>query len=148
MEKELIVTNSEEETIEFGSKFAKELQPGNIVALYGDLGAGKTALVKGICNYFDVDDIVTSPTFTIINQYFGQYESEDLTIYHIDLYRIKNKRELEEIGFDDCMYSETAIKLVEWSEKAAEFLEKADYSVHIKLNEVKENERTFEIEKR
>ena len=148
MEKELIVTNSEDETIELGSGFAKELKPGNIVALYGDLGAGKTAFVKGVCSYFEVDDIVTSPTFTIINQYFGQYESKELTIYHVDLYRIKNKAELEEIGFDDCMYSETAIKLIEWSEKAAEFLEKADFTVKILFNDEKENERTFEIERR
>jgi tRNA threonylcarbamoyladenosine biosynthesis protein TsaE len=119
MEKEeKFITNSEEETINLGIEFAKRLNAGDTVLFFGDLGAGKTELIKGICQYFKVDDIVTSPTFTIMNQYIGRHNGSDITIYHIDLYRIKSKKELEEIGFSECVFSSDSLKLIEWAEKA------------------------------
>jgi len=132
MQTEILRSDSEDATIEIGRTFAERLRVGDVVALYGDLGAGKTEFVKGICNYFDVEDLVTSPTFTIINQYIGSMPDGDpVKIYHVDLYRIDSPKQLAEVGFDDCVFAHDAVKLVEWSEKAEHLLPGAHYSVHI-----------------
>ena len=105
------ISRSEAETVGFGREFAKRLRPGSFVALYGDLGAGKTQFVKGICDEFEVSEVVNSPTFTIVNEYHGT-----LPVFHIDLYRMKNLEEILGIGFDE--YSEAGgVCLVEWAEK-------------------------------
>ena len=82
-------STSEIDTYNIGKKIASNLSVGDIVAFYGDLGSGKTAMIKGICDFFDVDEIVVSPTFTIINRYEGKEKNIPITIYHIDLYRIE-----------------------------------------------------------
>lgn len=138
-------TNSEEETAELGRTFAKRLLPGDVVAFYGDLGAGKTEFIRGICTNYNVKELVTSPTFTIMNQYSGEYNNDEIKIFHIDLYRIKNQNELEEIGFDDCIYSKSSIKLIEWAEKAEERLGNLSYEVNIKLDENEDSKRKIEI---
>ncbi len=135
MEKEIFTTNSEEETISLGFKMAQRLRKGDVVAFTGDLGAGKTEFIKGICSYFKVDEIVTSPTFTIINQYNGTVLNSDISIYHLDLYRIKSIDELIEIGFDDCINYEESIKLIEWADKAGLKLQNSDYKIHFILSE-------------
>ncbi len=140
------ITNSEAETIALGTKFAEILRAGDLVLFYGTLGAGKTEFIKGICDYFEVDEIVTSPTFTIINQYFGNLDGEQLPIYHLDLYRLNSQKDLDEIGFTDCIYSEDAIKLVEWAEKAENALPSTRYDIHISFDDDKENERVLSIE--
>jgi tRNA threonylcarbamoyladenosine biosynthesis protein TsaE len=146
MEKiENYVTNNEDETIQLGKTFAGELEPGDIVGFYGDLGAGKTEFIKGICDFFNIDDIVTSPTFTIMNQYNSSHKHHDIIIYHIDLYRIKSTKELEEIGFNDCLFDNTSIKLVEWAEKANGYSKHFDYIVRINFNNDSETERNIEI---
>lgn len=148
MEKYNFVSNSEQETIDLGEKFAKDLKVGDIVAFYGELGTGKTEFIKGICNYFNVSDIVTSPTFTIINHYVGTLNSKQLDIFHLDLYRIKNLDELQGIGFSDCIYDANSIKLIEWADKSGNILkENANYSVEIIQNDVEENNRTINITK-
>jgi tRNA threonylcarbamoyladenosine biosynthesis protein TsaE len=99
------ISSSEKETIMLGEQFAGELKRGDVVTLIGELGAGKTEFVKGVCNYFAVDDLVTSPTFSIINQYAGVFpEGDQIKIYHVDLYRIENPEQLAEIGFDDMVF--------------------------------------------
>ncbi|MGA2298756.1 MAG: tRNA (adenosine(37)-N6)-threonylcarbamoyltransferase complex ATPase subunit type 1 TsaE [FCB group bacterium] len=145
MENSLIITNSSEETKELGFDFAQQLKPGDIVAFYGELGAGKTEFIKGICNFFGVSEIVNSPTFTLINQYSGTFHNEEIIIYHIDLYRIKSTKELEDIGLSEYIYSSDNIMLVEWAEKADVLLPAQKYSIQIKLNDKIENERTFVI---
>ena len=146
METDCYHSHSEDETHSFGKQFAELLAKGDIVALYGDLGAGKTEFVKGVCDYFQVEDIVSSPTFTIMNQYFGfESNGEEITIYHVDLYRINSVKELEEIGFDDCMFSHDAVKFVEWSEKAGDMLPKIHWTVSITFNPDNDNERTITI---
>lgn len=146
METENFTTKSEEETIKLGKEFAQKLNFGDIVAFFGNLGTGKTEFIKGICNFFNVKEIVTSPTFTIMNKYNGTANEEDITIFHIDLYRIKNLEELEEIGFEDCIYAENAIKLIEWAEKANGHLKNAKYSVTINFSEDDETGRIIKIE--
>ena len=89
------ITNSERESLKFANDFAKELKAGDIVAFTGDLGTGKTFIVKAIANYFGIDE-VTSPTFSIVNTY-----EQDVRIHHFDFYRLKKVEELYDIGFEE-----------------------------------------------
>ena len=145
MQTEKIVSSSENETIRLGNKFAQTLKNGDCVAFHGDLGAGKTEFIKGICDYFQVDELVTSPTFTIMNQYSGHKSHKEVRIFHVDLYRIKKIEELDEIGFEECIFARNAIKLIEWSEKADGKLKKVDYEVSISLDDNDENKRFIDI---
>src|ERR1700690_1266440 len=110
------ITHSAEETIAFGRKLAAELSPPLVVLLRGDLGAGKTTLVKGIAEGFGAAraEDVTSPTFTLIHEYRGP----NTTLYHIDLYRIDTERELETLALDDLL-APNSILLIEWGGKFA-----------------------------
>lgn len=145
MEVNNYTTQSEQETIELGKKFAESLVPGDLVLFYGDLGSGKTEFIKGICEHFNVDELVTSPTFTIMNQYAGEFGDYELPIYHVDLYRIKSKEELGEIGLQDCLFSDDAIKLIEWAEKAHSLLPDTQYKVKISFDPEDENKRLIDI---
>src|ERR1700731_4124298 len=109
-----ITTQSAEETVAFGQTLAAFLPPPKVVLLRGDLGAGKTTLVKGIAAAFEAaaEEDVTSPTFTLVHEYRGPRAN----VYHIDLYRIDTRRELETLGLDD-LRSESSILLIEWGEK-------------------------------
>lgn len=144
---EEIISASEQETIALGKQFASRLQPGDVIALYGELGAGKTEFVKGICSYFDVEEIVTSPTFTIINHYHGTdpNSDEEVKIYHVDLYRIESASDLREIGLAECMHSTDAIKLVEWANKARSVLPDGTYSISFGFDESNEDLRVISI---
>ena len=115
---EILISKSESETIKLGSEFARKLKGGSLVAMYGDLGSGKTQFVKGICRAFDVKEVVNSPTFTIVNEYHGTFpgSKESIRIFHIDLYRLKNMEEIFGIGFDEYLES-GGVCLVEWAEK-------------------------------
>lgn len=146
MEKTVYNSNNEQETTELGFSFATQLKLGDIVALYGDLGTGKTEFIKGICKYFKVQDIVTSPTFTIMNNYSGEIDTQNFTIFHLDLYRINSITELANIGFSDCIFDESSIKLIEWADKAENILdENANYLIAISQDDENENQRTISI---
>ncbi|MGE5321795.1 MAG: tRNA (adenosine(37)-N6)-threonylcarbamoyltransferase complex ATPase subunit type 1 TsaE [Actinomycetota bacterium] len=121
-------THSAEETTELGRQLAAELKPGSVVLLRGDLGAGKTTLVKGIAEGFNAADAgaVTSPTFTLIHEYRGP----EVTLYHIDLYRIDTQRELDTLALDDLMEPNT-ILLIEWGEKFERFRKERDVEIAI-----------------
>jgi tRNA threonylcarbamoyladenosine biosynthesis protein TsaE len=116
------VTHSSAETIEVGRKLAALLAPPKFLILHGDLGAGKTTLVKGIAEALDAaePDEVTSPTFTLVHEYEGTRENNGkrtpVRLYHLDLYRIDSERQLETLGLDD-LQTEDSIVLVEWGEK-------------------------------
>ena len=136
-------THSAEETVAFGRTLAKILSPPKLVLLRGDLGAGKTTLVKGIAAAFGgaSEEEVTSPTFTLIHEYRGP----DADLFHIDLYRIDSPRELETLGLDD-LVSDKSVLLIEWGEKFARFERERD--VEIVLERVGENERRIRISER
>ena len=136
------VTHSADETIAFGRTLAAELAPPLIVLLRGDLGAGKTTLVKGIAEGFAAAraEDVTSPTFTLIHEYRGPRA----TLYHIDLYRVDTQRELETLGLDDLL-APNCILLIEWGEKFPRL--QRDRDVEITLGQVEE-ERAGETERR
>lgn len=133
-------TSSPEETIALGRELAPLLTPPKVVVLRGDLGAGKTTLVKGIAQAFEAasEDDVTSPTFTLIHEYRGLRA----TLYHIDLYRVDTQRELETLGLDDLM-GENSILLIEWGEKFPRFQRERD--VELAIERTGENQRRMVV---
>jgi tRNA threonylcarbamoyladenosine biosynthesis protein TsaE len=135
-----ITTRSAEETIAFGRTLAQLLTPPKLVLLRGDLGAGKTTLVKGIAAAFEAaaEEDVTSPTFTLVHEYRGPHAN----LYHIDLYRIDTQRELETLALDD-LRSDNSILLIEWGEKFPRLLRERD--VEIVLVRVDDNERRIGV---
>ena len=134
------VTQSAEETIAFGRTLTELLTPPKFVVLRGDLGAGKTTLVKGIAAAFDAasEEDVTSPTFTLIHEYRGP----QAILYHIDLYRIDTPRELDTLALDD-LRSENSILLIEWGEKFSRLLR--DRDVEISLEREGESGRRIRV---
>ena len=129
-------THSPEETIAFGRTLIGLLAPPKLVLLRGDLGAGKTTLVKGIAAGFEAaqEEDVTSPTFTLVHEYRGP----GVNLFHIDLYRIDTQRELDTLALDD-LRSERSILLIEWGEKFSRLVRERD--VEILLERPGENER-------
>ncbi len=121
-------THSADETTELGRKLSAEIKPGSVVLLRGDLGAGKTTLVKGIAEGFQAAEAedVTSPTFTLIHEYRGP----QVTLFHIDLYRIDTQRELDTLALDDLMTPQS-ILLIEWGEKFERFAKERDVEIAI-----------------
>jgi tRNA threonylcarbamoyladenosine biosynthesis protein TsaE len=134
------ITHSPEETIAFGRTLAELLAPPKLVLLRGDLGAGKTTLVKGIAAAFEAaaEDDVTSPTFTLIHEYRGPRAH----LYHIDLYRIDTQRELDTLALDD-LRSDNSILLIEWGEKFPRLMRERD--VEISLEREGESARGIRI---
>lgn len=135
-----ITTHSAEETIAYGRTLIQLLSPPKLVLLRGDLGAGKTTLVKGIAASFEAaaEEDVTSPTFTLVHEYRGPRAN----LYHIDLYRIDTPRELETLGLDD-LRANNSILLIEWGEKFPRLIR--DRDVEIALERDGENARRIKI---
>lgn len=131
-------THSAEETVAFGRTLVELLSPPRMVLLRGDLGAGKTTLVKGIAAAFEAaaEEDVTSPTFTLVHEYRGPRAN----LYHIDLYRIDTPRELETLGLED-LRSENSVLLIEWGEK----FPRIEWDVEIDLERTGENGRRIRI---
>ena len=118
---EAVISHSTAETQELGIRLARQLNPGDVVALSGELGTGKTCLIQGICRGLRVADWVNSPTFILINEYTGRVGSIEVPIFHFDLYRILSLAELEEMGAEE-YFSGNGICLVEWAERAGDLL--------------------------
>ena len=135
-----VTTHSAEETIAFGRTLAETLAPPKLVVLRGELGSGKTTLVKGIAEAFHAasEEDVISPTFTLVHE----YRSPRVNVYHIDLYRVDTQRELETLGLDD-LIAENSVLLIEWGEKFPRFERERD--VEIVLERVGESERRIRI---
>lgn len=123
-----ITTQSAEETIAFGRTLSELLAPPKLVLLRGDLGAGKTTLVKGIAAAFEAasEEDVTSPTFTLIHEYRGPRAN----LFHIDLYRLDTPRQLETLALDD-MRTENSVLLIEWGEKFPRLVRERDMEISL-----------------
>lgn len=136
-------TSSPEETVELGRQLASKFRAPMLVLLRGDLGAGKTTLVKGIAEGFRAakQEDVTSPTFTLVHE----YRAPDVTIYHIDLYRIDTQKELDTLALDDLM-TDNSVLLIEWGEKFARFRQERD--VEIAITRLADSERRIAIEQK
>lgn len=130
-------TDGPDATLDLGRRLAAHLQPGDVVALHGDLGAGKTHLAKGLAAGLGADpDTVTSPTFTIVQEY-----ATDPPLLHLDLYRIESPRELDGLGLDELLGGD-AVALVEWPDRAAGRLPPG--TVHLRLTHLGGDRRRVE----
>ena len=138
MASQRFTTHSAEETVALGRKLAAKLKPPKLVVLRGELGSGKTTLVKGIAEGFQAaaEEQVTSPTFTLIHEYRGPKAD----VFHVDLYRVDTERELETLGLDD-LWDERSVLLIEWGEKFTRFERERD--AEIALERKGENERNI-----
>ena len=141
---EMSITKSAEETIECAHTFARRLKRGDVVALFGDLGSGKTQFVKGVCLAFKTPTPATSPSFVILNRYNGaDIHKSELLLYHFDLYRVKSLNEIFDLGYEEFLQGD-GICLIEWAEMLGRLLPKQRYDVRFSLGE-NENERRIEI---
>jgi tRNA threonylcarbamoyl adenosine modification protein YjeE len=114
-----VVTRTSAETVAIGEALAGCLRDGDVVLLHGDLGAGKTTLAKGIAAALGVENVVSSPSFSLVNEYDTRPGAAVTRLYHLDLYRLRSEDDLASIGFDDFMAPVEGITLVEWPERAS-----------------------------
>ncbi len=119
------VTEDAEGTRMLGERLSRRLGPGDVVALYGPLGSGKTTITQGICRGLGVRQVVNSPTFTLVNEYRGR-----CPVYHLDCYRLEGSDDLLELGCEEYFYGD-GVCLVEWAEKAAGVLPRRRIEVHL-----------------
>jgi tRNA threonylcarbamoyladenosine biosynthesis protein TsaE len=132
-----VVTRCEDETATAGEQLARRLKAGNVVLLYGDLGAGKTAFVRGMAKGLGANpDDVSSPTFTIVQQYAGG----EHTLYHVDLYRLEPD-EIDDLGLDDLVCGD-GIVAIEWADR---WRSRPEDVVEVRLAEVGDNQRSIEV---
>jgi tRNA threonylcarbamoyladenosine biosynthesis protein TsaE len=117
---EEFLSSSSEETRRYGREFASRLQSGDIVSLTGQLGAGKTVFMRGITEFFNCEDQLSSPTFPLLNIYQGLLRGEEVILHHFDLYRLQSFHELETIGFDEYL-SSGYLSVVEWADRFPEY---------------------------
>ena len=134
------VTNNEEETQTLGERLAGVLKPGTVIAFTGDLGAGKTAFTRGLARGLGIQERVTSPTFTIVNE----YEGGRLPLFHFDMYRLGSSDELYDIGWEDYL-ARGGVCAVEWSENVAEAMDESTIRVDIRRGDG-ESQRIVTIE--
>lgn len=126
-------TNSQQETIKFAAEFAKSLKAGDVVALFGDLGAGKTVFVKGLAKGLGVKAKVSSPTYVFLKIYKGK----NLTINHVDLYRGEKITDFKELGLDE-IFGNNDITVIEWAQRISNNLPKKRIEIYIeRINEKK-----------
>ena len=133
-----MIFKSEEETLAWAEEFGKSLKPGDMVALYGNLGAGKTVMSRGICKGLGFEGAVCSPTYTILHEY-----PNEPAIFHFDLYRLEPGTELYEVGFDHD-YLSRGVTLIEWPERLADEIGDITHKIMIKI--LSENEREMTLE--
>ncbi|NTV44982.1 MAG: tRNA (adenosine(37)-N6)-threonylcarbamoyltransferase complex ATPase subunit type 1 TsaE [Chlorobiales bacterium] len=138
-----VFSRSADETREYARQFAATLQPSDIVAMTGGLGAGKTEFVRGICDVFNCTATVTSPSFTILNIYEGSLRGKPVEIYHFDLYRLKSPKELEDIGYEEYLYG-NGISIIEWADQFPDVVPK--HARHVQLEICGEYERRILID--
>lgn len=135
-----IISNSEKETIELGKKIASKLTKGMVVVLTGDLGSGKTKLTEGILTRFGLENEISSPTFTIVNEYY----TENLNLYHFDVYRLADIDEFYAIGGEE--YFEKGASIIEWGELIEEALPQDYVKINFSRDLENENLRKINIE--
>lgn len=135
-----IVTTSEEETKNIGMKVASRLKKGDVIVLSGDLGSGKTKFVEGILKYFGKEDEISSPTFTIVNE----YNTDNVNIYHFDVYRLEDEDEFYAIGGEE--YFDKGICLIEWGEKFLDLLPNSYRRIEFSRKPGDENVRNLVFE--
>ena len=133
-------SNSENDTKEFAKKFASKSKKGDVIVLSGDLGSGKTKFTEGFLSYFGLEDEISSPTFTIVNE----YHKDDVNIYHFDVYRLEDSSEFYAIGGEE--YFEKGICIIEWGEIIEDALPKKYIKIDFSRCPEDDNSRTLNIQ--
>ncbi|MCQ2579569.1 MAG: tRNA (adenosine(37)-N6)-threonylcarbamoyltransferase complex ATPase subunit type 1 TsaE [Treponemataceae bacterium] len=133
-----INTKSAEETIQLGKKIGACLKTGDVLAMRGTLAAGKTTITKGIASALGIEEVITSPTFTIVSEYEGR-----LHLYHIDVYRLDSCEDFVNLGSDEMLYG-NGVSIIEWSEKIQDEIPKKAITISIEINN--DGSRTINIE--
>ncbi len=136
------ISKSEQDTIQFAKQYASRLKKGDIVVLSGELGSGKTKFVQGILEYFGLENEISSPTFTIVNE----YSKNDIHIYHFDVYRLSDIDEFYAMGGEE--YFETGICFIEWGEMIEDILPKHYTKITFKKNDNDSNYRELIIDEK
>lgn len=136
-----IKTYSEKETFELGKRIANAVNPGTVILFYGDLGAGKTVMTKGIAAGLGITEMITSPTFTIMQE----YEGGRMPLYHLDVYRIEDPDEMEEVGLNEYIYG-NGLTVIEWAEQIEDILPEDAIKITIERNVENPEERDIRIE--
>ena len=139
MSSRTIVSQNPETTISLGRLVGQQLQPGDVVLLFGDLGTGKTTFAKGLAQGLGVSSVVFSPSFTLVNQLRGR-----TTLYHVDLYRLSTPEDLETIGIEECLESE-AVTVIEWPELARDLYPPERLEVYLSLSPTDEETRLITL---
>ncbi|AKM82503.1 MAG: hypothetical protein UT28_C0001G0711 [Berkelbacteria bacterium GW2011_GWE1_39_12] len=150
-----MITKSSEETIEIALKLAADLKGGEILALHGDLGGGKTTFTKGLAEGLKVNDTVTSPTFVLLKVYSGKIDDKKIELVHVDAYRVESIDDIKSVGIEDYLDRQDIILVVEWAEKIKEILPKNVINIYFeriekqgsaKAGSLDENERKIKID--
>lgn len=136
-----VISKSEQDTIELGKKIAEKLEKGTVIVLTGDLGSGKTKLTEGILTYFGLENEISSPTFTIVNE----YNTENLNIYHFDVYRLEEEEEFLSIGGEE--YFEKGACIIEWGEMIENVLPNIYTKISFSRDLNNENQRRIIVQK-
>ena len=139
MEDNIYTSKSEKDTLEFAKNFAKNLKIGDVIVLSGDLGSGKTKFTEGILSHFGLDSEISSPTFTIVNE----YKNNNISIFHFDVYRLEDSDEFYAIGGDE--YFEKGICIIEWGEIIKDALPKKYIQINFSKDKNDENKRIIEV---
>ena len=135
-----VISNSEEQTMQIAKKYAETIKKPIVISLIGDLGAGKTTFSKGFAEGLGVTDVVTSPTFTIMNEYSGR-----MPLYHFDMYRLTSLEDAENLGFNEYfdMFTLKGVTLVEWAENTPGIL--PTLHIEVKIKKVDDTKREISI---
>lgn len=134
-----IISPGVNETLALGFEFARHLRGGDVIALDGDLGAGKTHFVKGLAAGLGYSGEVTSPTFNLVHEYQGS----ELTLYHFDFYRLRSATELAGIGFDEYLEDPAGVSVIEWASRFADIL--PDATLRVSIESAGENSRKIQL---
>lgn len=139
MDTHYYTSTCENDTLNFAKNFAKDLKIGDVIVLTGDLGAGKTKFTEGILSYFGLDAEISSPTFTIVNE----YKNDNISIFHFDVYRLEDVDEFYAIGGEE--YFEKGICIIEWGELIKDALPKNYIQINFSKDSTDENKRFIEV---
>lgn len=142
----IFISKSEKDTINFAKDFAKKLKNGDIIVLTGELGSGKTKFTQGILEYFGLENEISSPTFTVVNEHHTTNSlNEPINIYHFDVYRLEDTDEFYAIGGEE--YFENGISIIEWGEIIEDIIPKKYTKISFKKSDENPDYRELHIEK-
>jgi len=140
-----MITKNAQETIEFAQKFAQKLKGGEVLALVGDLGSGKTTFMKGLAEGLKVNETITSPTFVLLKPYPGKIKTKKIQLVHVDAYRVESLEDIQSVGIEDYLGCRDVILAVEWAEKIKDILPKKLIQLNFRMLDENTREITYDF---